>query len=435
MFVTSTPADDRDRRGDDLPGELDRAGAARSGRRARRRAAISAAPREDPACVCRSSPSSQEQRAATSTPAKIASPPSSGVAPGREAALARLVDGADAHREAARRAASAARPAANATTKAKIASRSVHARRGASQCAATRPRRGRARTVRRRRGADSVGVERVALGDRRARARPARRARLEVGRQRGGDDLADLGEVLDLQAAGRERAACRCAGRWMTIGGRGSNGTALRLTVMPIVVQAVLGLLAVELGLAQVDEHEVHVGAAGQDVDAVAGAQQLLGDAPARRRSCAAGARGRPRSARSCSATALPAITCSSGPPCWPGNTAELIFFACSSLAEDHAAARAAERLVDRRGDDVGVRHRARVQARRRRARRSAPCRPSAARRPRRRSRGSARSRAGAGRPTSRRAISFGLRSRAMRATSSMSIRLRLAVDLVGAMS
>ena len=58
----------------------------------------------------------------------------------------------------------------------------------------------------------------------------------------------------------------------VTIGGRGSNGTALRLTVMPIVVQAVLGLLAVELGLAQVDEHEVHVGAAGQHVDAVAGA-------------------------------------------------------------------------------------------------------------------------------------------------------------------
>ena len=64
----------------------------------------------------------------------------------------------------------------------------------------------------------------------------------------------------------------------VTIGGRGSNGTALRLTVIPIVVQPVLGLLAVELGLAQVDEHEVHVGAAGQHVDAVAGAEQLRGD-------------------------------------------------------------------------------------------------------------------------------------------------------------
>ena len=30
-------------------------------------------------------------------------------------------------------------------------------------------------------------------------------------------------------------------------------------------------------------------------------------------------------------ATALPAMTCSSGPPCWPGKTAESIFFAYSS--------------------------------------------------------------------------------------------------------
>ena len=50
----------------------------------------------------------------------------------------------------------------------------------------------------------------------------------------------------------------------VTIGGRGSNGTALRLTVMPIVVQPVLGLLAVQLGVPQVDQHQVHVGAAGE---------------------------------------------------------------------------------------------------------------------------------------------------------------------------
>ena len=76
--------------------------------------------------------------------------------------------------------------------------------------------------------------------------------------------------------------------------------------------------------------------------------------------------------------------------------------------AEDHAAARAAERLVDRGGDDVGVRHRARVHAGGDEARRSAPCRPSAARRPRRRSRGSARSPGSAGRPTSRRGSASG---------------------------
>ena len=45
-------------------------------------------------------------------------------------------------------------------------------------------------------------------------------------------------------------------------------------------VQAVLGLLAGQLGLAvaQVDEHQVHVGAAGEHVDAVAGAEQLGGE-------------------------------------------------------------------------------------------------------------------------------------------------------------
>ena len=54
-------------------------------------------------------------------------------------------------------------------------------------------------------------------------------------------------------------------------------------------MQPVLGLLAVELGLAEVDEHEVHVGAAREDVHApasarglvtasLAGLQQLLGD-------------------------------------------------------------------------------------------------------------------------------------------------------------
>ena len=43
-------------------------------------------------------------------------------------------------------------------------------------------------------------------------------------------------------------------------------------------MQAVLGLLAVDLGLAQVDEREVHVGAAGEDVDAVAGVEQRGGD-------------------------------------------------------------------------------------------------------------------------------------------------------------
>ena len=57
-------------------------------------------------------------------------------------------------------------------------------------------------------------------------------------------------------------------------------------------------------------------------------------------------------------------MTCSSGPPCWPGNTAELIFLAYCLLGEDDSAARAAEGLVRGGGDDVGVRHRVGVQPR-----------------------------------------------------------------------
>ena len=61
-------------------------------------------------------------------------------------------------------------------------------------------------------------------------------------------------------------------------------------------------------------------------------------------------------------ATALAAITCSSGPPCWPGKTAESIFLACSSRAQDHPGAGPAEGLVGGRGDHVGVLDRVGVQ-------------------------------------------------------------------------
>ena len=46
----------------------------------------------------------------------------------------------------------------------------------------------------------------------------------------------------------------------VTAGGRGSKGTALRLTV-------ILGLLAVELRLDEVNEDQVDVGAAGDELD------------------------------------------------------------------------------------------------------------------------------------------------------------------------
>ena len=50
--------------------------------------------------------------------------------------------------------------------------------------------------------------------------------------------------------------------------------------------------------------------------------------APRRVRSCRSRNSGSPASLN---ATALAAITCSSGPPCWPGKTAELIFLAMAA--------------------------------------------------------------------------------------------------------
>ena len=72
-------------------------------------------------------------------------------------------------------------------------------------------------------------------------------------------------------------------------------------------------------------------------------------------------------------------------------------------LAEDHAAARAAERLVDRRRDDVRVRHRARVQPAGDEAGEVRHVDEQVGADLVGDLRGSARSRAAAGRPTSRR--------------------------------
>ena len=51
------------------------------------------------------------------------------------------------------------------------------------------------------------------------------------------------------------------------IGGRWSNGIALRLTVMPTSARRSSASLPFEAVHAEVDEHEVHVGAAGEHVE------------------------------------------------------------------------------------------------------------------------------------------------------------------------
>ena len=136
-----------------------------------------------------------------------------------------------------------------------------------------------------------------------------------------------------------------------TAGGRGSNGTALRLTVIPIESQPVLGLLAVEVGVTQVDEHQVHVGAAGQHRHAV-------------RRRVAGQQFGRERPGAV--QRALLALTERVGlrdpqrhrlagddvlqrPALLAGEHRGVDLLGVLLLAEDHAAAAAADRLVNRR--------------------------------------------------------------------------------------
>ena len=118
-----------------------------------------------------------------------------------------------------------------------------------------------------------------------------------------------------------------------TMGGRGSNGTALRLTVIP---------MSASRSSACFPSSSDSRRSTTTRCTSVPPVRTLTPWPAPRSSSPTAWApvivrRWRSRKvsvAASLSATALPAITCSSGPPCWPGNTAELSFFAmASSLA------------------------------------------------------------------------------------------------------
>jgi hypothetical protein len=144
----------------------------------------------------------------------------------------------------------------------------------------------------------------------------------------------------------------------VTIGGRGSNGTALRLTVMPIGVQEVLGLLAVQLGVAQVNQDQVHIGAAGDHGDAGFGDVGLGGgrrDLGALQDALLALLEF--LGAGDLEGHGLGGDDVLQRAALLAGEDAELIFLAYSSLAR-MTAARTAEGLVRGGGDDVGVRHR-----------------------------------------------------------------------------
>ncbi len=119
-----------------------------------------------------------------------------------------------------------------------------------------------------------------------------------------------------------------------TIGGRGSNGTALRLTVMPIrcsrsspcCPSSSESRRSTRTRCTSVPPLTTEMPASATS------GEQPLGEDLGAVQDCAPGAPGSPDRPPVLKATALAAITCSSGPPCWPGKTAELIFVAFSSL-------------------------------------------------------------------------------------------------------
>ena len=183
-----------------------------------------------------------------------------------------------------------------------------------------------------RRRRPELRVERVALGD---RAPPARRARRAPPRSRAAAPGRSCGRSPGTRRPPTPRvASARVPTRrpLVTIGGRGSNGTALRLTVMPMSCRRSSACWPSS------SDSRRSTSTRCTSVPPVRTLTPWPGAAAAPRRRpwrpptvrCLAlaeelGLR------RSCSATALPAMTCSSGPPCWPGKTAELIFLAYSS--------------------------------------------------------------------------------------------------------
>ena len=171
-----------------------------------------------------------------------------------------------------------------------------------------------------------------------------------------------------------------------SIGGRSSNGTVLRSRDLHV-VQALLRRAARPLAPAQVDLDEMGVGAT------VRRSKPPFRIPRARRRwrGSGLGRHGRLRSPH-LEAGGLRRDHVRRA-ALHPGEDRLVDRHSMLLLAEDEPRSRAGEGLVARRGDEVAMRHWVRDGAPRRRARRCAPCRRGAARRPRRRSPGSDRPR------------------------------------------
>src|SRR4051794_40067066 len=287
--------------------------------------------------------------AASTTPAKIAMPPSNGT--GRSDRPRSRGSSTRPARSAIRRTTGvrAAEPA-SATTKAVRAlsssSRAVGGRRWALGRSASR----------------QVLIERVAISDRSCSIRELVPSLVELRCQRCCHDFAHFGEVLLLQAAGRQgRRADAQAARY---GGRPRiEGDRVAVDRDPDLGQPVLGLLAVEIGLAQVHQDEVDVGTAGEHVDPVAGAEQgvrhRLGAGDRALLALAEGVGlGDAQRDRLAGDDVLERAALLAGEDGRVDLLGQLV------ATDDHAAAGAAERLVDGCRHDVGVRDGVRVHAR-----------------------------------------------------------------------
>ena len=144
-----------------------------------------------------------------------------------------------------------------------------------------------------------------------------------------------------------------------TVGGRSSNGTVLRFTVIADLGEPLLRFLPAPLRPPQVDEQDVRVGAAREDVE-TALLQRLRERVRVRanlRLVLAEGLRGRDPEARR-----LRGDDVVERPALHAGEDRAVDRLRVLLAAEDEARARPGERLVRRRGDEVAVLDGIRVQ-------------------------------------------------------------------------
>ena len=173
-----------------------------------------------------------------------------------------------------------------------------------------------------------------------------------------------------------------------TVGGRSSNGTVLRLTVSFDLVQPLLRVLARPLRAAQVELQQVRVGPAGEHVEPAG--EQRLGERVRVRADLllvVAERLGRAILKH----VALRGDHVLERAALHPGEDRAVDGLRVLLAAEDEAGARAGERLVRGRRDDVAVLDRVRVQPGGDEPGEVRHVAPAAARRPRRRSRGTRR--------------------------------------------